>query len=127
MRFARSLDPGRGEPVVGVQRFGQWTACKYLGVLTYVAEPPGAGKWLASFCRESGWPVFGGKVVGQFLARMSRIFTCGCVVAGPPGVGKSSAARIIAAEFGYDVIELNASDVRNKKVRRLGPGAWRFG
>ena len=38
--------------------------------------------------------------------------------AGPPGVGKSSAARIVAAEFGYDVVELNASDVRNKKGLR---------
>lgn len=32
------------------------------------------------------------------------------LITGPPGVGKSSAARIVAEEAGYDVIELNASD-----------------
>ena len=30
------------------------------------------------------------------------------------GIGKTTTARLIAKELGYDVIEKNASDVRNK-------------
>ena len=36
------------------------------------------------------------------------------MISGPPGVGKTSAARIICAQLGYSVIEQNASDTRNK-------------
>ncbi len=35
---------------------------------------------------------------------------------GPPGVGKTSAAYALANEFGYDKIELNASDTRTYKI-----------
>ena len=35
---------------------------------------------------------------------------------GPPGTGKSTIARIILEEFNYDIIEFNASDVRNQKL-----------
>jgi replication factor C large subunit len=34
---------------------------------------------------------------------------------GPPGVGKSTSVYAVAAEFGYDVLEYNASDVRTRK------------
>jgi replication factor C large subunit len=37
----------------------------------------------------------------------------GAIIYGPPGVGKTSAALAIARDFDYDVIEMNASDVRN--------------
>ncbi len=33
---------------------------------------------------------------------------------GPPGIGKTTLAQLAAREFGYDMIGLNASDVRNK-------------
>jgi replication factor C large subunit len=33
---------------------------------------------------------------------------------GPPGIGKTTLAQLAAKEFGYDLIGLNASDVRNK-------------
>jgi replication factor C subunit 1 len=36
------------------------------------------------------------------------------LISGPPGIGKTSAARIVCAQLGYEVIEQNASDVRNK-------------
>ncbi len=34
----------------------------------------------------------------------------------PPGVGKTTTAHIVAHELGYDVMELNASDARSKKL-----------
>jgi hypothetical protein len=30
------------------------------------------------------------------------------LISGPPGVGKSSSAKIVAEEMGYDVVEMNA-------------------
>ena len=36
------------------------------------------------------------------------------LLSGPPGIGKTTLAYLTAKQFGYDVIGLNASDVRNK-------------
>ena len=36
------------------------------------------------------------------------------LLSGPPGIGKTSSARIVCAQLGFEVIEQNASDVRNK-------------
>jgi len=37
-----------------------------------------------------------------------------CLLSGPPGIGKTSSAKIICEQLGYRVVETNASDVRNK-------------
>ena len=39
-----------------------------------------------------------------------------CLLSGPPGIGKSTAAKLIANELGYQILETNASDQRNKKL-----------
>lgn len=36
------------------------------------------------------------------------------LLVGPPGIGKTTIAFLIAKQFGYDMIGLNASDVRSK-------------
>ena len=36
------------------------------------------------------------------------------LLVGPPGIGKTTIAYLVAKQFGYDLIGLNASDVRNK-------------
>nr|CEL69260.1 TPA: replication factor c subunit, putative [Neospora caninum Liverpool] len=36
------------------------------------------------------------------------------LLSGPPGIGKTTAARLAAEAAGYDVLEYNASDARNK-------------
>ncbi|KKY21405.1 putative chromosome transmission fidelity factor [Phaeomoniella chlamydospora] len=39
---------------------------------------------------------------------------------GPPGIGKTTAAHLIAKLEGYDVVETNASDTRSKKLVETG-------
>lgn len=38
------------------------------------------------------------------------------MIHGPPGIGKTSAAHLVAKLEGYDVVESNASDTRSKKL-----------
>lgn len=39
-----------------------------------------------------------------------------CLISGPPGIGKTSAAHLVAKSLGFDVLEKNASDVRSKSL-----------
>lgn len=38
------------------------------------------------------------------------------LISGPPGIGKTSAAHLLAKEVNFEVLELNASDARSKGV-----------
>lgn len=38
------------------------------------------------------------------------------LVSGPPGIGKTTSAHLMAKEAGYNPLELNASDARSKKL-----------
>ena len=38
------------------------------------------------------------------------------LLSGPPGVGKTTTAYLVSKELGYDVVELNASDTRSKRM-----------
>ena len=51
--------------------------------------------------------------VVEWLAKW-RKGTQPVLLVGPPGTGKTTMARIAAGRFGYDMVGLNASDVRSK-------------
>ncbi|XP_066154359.1 replication factor C subunit 1 [Euwallacea fornicatus] len=38
------------------------------------------------------------------------------LLSGPPGVGKTTTATLVSKELGFDIVEFNASDTRNKKL-----------
>lgn len=65
-------------------------------------------------------PVSDREVVGQPVERVRtsiadfRPGSKPVLLVGPPGVGKTSAVHAIARSLNYEVIELNASDTRNK-------------
>ncbi|KAI9819437.1 MAG: hypothetical protein M1832_004000 [Thelocarpon impressellum] len=42
------------------------------------------------------------------------------IIHGPPGIGKTTAAHIVAKAEGYDTLESNASDTRSKKLVETG-------
>lgn len=45
-----------------------------------------------------------------------RVNAKAAMISGPPGIGKTSTARIISANLGFEILEMNASDTRNKKT-----------
>lgn len=67
-------------------------------------------------------PVLVGQMVGNENARADvvrwlarwRPGTRPVLLVGPPGIGKTTMAFLLAEQFGYDMVGLNASDVRNK-------------
>lgn len=69
--------------------------------------------WLANWenSKKSGFKNAGRDGSGVFRAAM---------LYGPPGIGKTTAAHLIAKELGYDILEQNASDVRSKTLLNAG-------
>ncbi|KAF2400268.1 DNA replication factor C, large subunit [Trichodelitschia bisporula] len=69
--------------------------------------------WLRKFRKseKSGFKLPGPNGAGVFRA---------VILSGPPGIGKTTAAHLVAKLEGYDVVENNASDTRSKKMVEEG-------
>ncbi|KAF2089820.1 DNA replication factor C, large subunit, partial [Saccharata proteae CBS 121410] len=70
-------------------------------------------RWLRGFqkTQSKGFKLAGPDGSGIFRAVM---------IHGPPGIGKTTAAHLVARLEGYDVVESNASDTRSKKLVEQG-------
>lgn len=66
-------------------------------------------RWLQMFPKnlKTGFKLAGKDGSGVFRAIMLH---------GPPGIGKTTAAHLVAKLEGYDIVERNASDTRSKKL-----------
>ena len=70
-------------------------------------------RWLRAFPKNqrTKFKLPGPDASGTFRAVM---------IHGPPGIGKTTAAHLVAKLEGYDVVESNASDARSKKLVEAG-------
>lgn len=71
------------------------------------------GRWLRAFPKNqrTKFRMPGPDGSGTFRAVM---------IHGPPGIGKTTAAHLVAKLEGYDIVESNASDARSKKLVESG-------
>ncbi|KAK3044480.1 hypothetical protein LTS18_001183, partial [Coniosporium uncinatum] len=70
-------------------------------------------RWLRSFPKNQKHNFKMGGPDGSGLYRA-------VIIHGPPGIGKTTAAHLVARLEGYDVVESNASDTRSKKLVESG-------
>ena len=70
-------------------------------------------RWLRAFPKSQrvGFKLAGADGSGTYRA---------VIIHGPPGVGKTTAAHLVAKLEGYDIVESNASDTRSKKLVETG-------
>lgn len=70
-------------------------------------------RWLRAFPKNqrTGFKMAGADGSGVHRAVM---------IHGPPGIGKTTAAHLVAKLEGYDIVESNASDTRSKKLVETG-------
>ena len=69
--------------------------------------------WLTSWHRENAEAR---SSAGAKAAKGQVAFAKAALLSGPPGVGKTSTAKVLLRHLDYDVVELNASDTRSEKA-----------
>lgn len=88
-----------------VERLGQWLQDWYVFLLRLCVVAKLTTRRDKNF--NSGFKKPGKDGMGIFRA---------VLISGPPGIGKTTSAHLMAKQAGYNPIELNASDARSKKL-----------
>lgn len=77
-----------------------------------------SGLWVEKYAPGSTDEIMGNstmvKKLKAWLADKNPKTQKACLISGPPGIGKTTAAKLAAIECGYEIVVQNASDVRNK-------------
>ena len=85
-------------------------------------QPSGVVAWTEKYRPQTAGTILGNEETADaFKAWMKqwtlkRKPTKACLLVGPPGVGKTTLARAAAGDFGFRVVEMNASDIRTEKA-----------
>ncbi len=111
---------GKAAAATGAQATGEnrlWTVKYAPSMLNQICGNKGQVEKLQRWLRE--WPKnqrLKFKKAGQDASGCFRAV----IIHGPPGIGKTTAAHLIAKLEGYDIVETNASDSRSKKLVEQG-------
>lgn len=102
------------------------------------AQGPDTRLWTVRYAPQSLSQICGNKTQVEKLQRWLRAFPKNqrtkfkmagpdgsggyraVMIHGPPGIGKTTAAHLVAKTEGYDIVESNASDTRSKKLVETG-------
>lgn len=102
------------------------------------ATGPDTRLWTVRYAPQSLAQICGNKTAVEKLQRWLRAFSKNqskgfklpgadgsgvhraVMIHGPPGIGKTTAAHLVAQLEGYDIVESNASDTRSKKLVETG-------
>ena len=85
----------------------------------YVVKPKMVDDWCEEYRPKTLGEIIGNNQGKEKLREWARAWDGGkpkkrgVIIAGPPGIGKTSTALALAGDMGWEIIELNASDKRN--------------